>query len=91
MSAIHSTAVIDATAELAADVAIGPYSIVGAKVRIGAGSILGPHVVVGARTQLGERNRVFQFASIGEIAQERKYGGEPNTTTIGDQNVFREY
>jgi UDP-N-acetylglucosamine acyltransferase len=91
MSAIHPTAVIDPTAELAADVAIGPYSIVGANVRIGAGTVLGPHVVVAARTRLGERNRVFQFASIGEIAQDRKYGGEPTTTTIGSDNVFREY
>lgn len=91
MSAIHPTAVVDPTAELAADVAIGPYSIVGANVRIGAGTVLGPHVVVAARTRLGERNRVFQFASIGEIAQDRKYGGEPTTTTIGSDNVFREY
>lgn len=91
MSAIHPTAVIDPSAELAADVAIGPYSIVGANVRIGAGTVLGPHVVIAARTQIGERNRVFQFASIGEIAQDRKYGGEPTTTTIGSDNVFREY
>lgn len=91
MSAIHPTAVIDPSAELAADVAIGPYSIVGAKVRIGAGTVLGPHVVIAPRTQLGERNRVFQFASLGEIAQDRKYGGEPTTTTIGSDNVFREY
>jgi UDP-N-acetylglucosamine acyltransferase len=40
---------------------------------------------------MGARNRVFQFASIGEIAQDRKYGGEPTTTTIGDDNVFREF
>ena len=47
--------------------------------------------MIGARTRLGERNRIFQFASIGEIAQDRKYGGEPTTTTIGDDNTFREY
>lgn len=91
MSAIHPTAVIDPSAELATDVEIGPYSIVGAHVRIGAGTVLGPHVVVAARTRMGERNRVFQFASLGEIAQDRKYGGEPTTTTIGNDNVFREY
>ena len=73
------------------DVTIGPYSIVGADVTIGAGTVIGPHVVIGARTRLGERNRIFQFASIGEIAQDRKYGGEPTTTTIGDDNTFREY
>jgi len=91
VSRIHPTAIIDPSAKLAADVAVGPYSIVGADVEIGAGSVLGPHVVIGARTRLGERNRVFQFASIGEIAQDRKYGGEATTTTIGDDNTFREY
>ena len=91
MSRIHPTAIVEPSAELAADVAIGPYSIVGADVVIGAGSVIGPHVVIGARTRMGERNRVFQFASIGEIAQDRKYGGEPTSTTIGDDNTFREY
>jgi len=91
LSRIHPTAIVEPSAELAADVAIGPYSIVGADVVIGAGSVIGPHVVIGARTRMGERNRVFQFASIGEIAQDRKYGGEPTSTTIGDDNTFREY
>jgi len=91
MSRIHPTAIVDPSARLAPDVAIGPYSIVGADVEIGAGSVLGPHVVIGARTRMGARNRVFQFASIGEIAQDRKYGGEATTTTIGDDNTFREY
>ena len=91
MSRIHPTAIVEPSAELASDVAIGPYSIVGADVVIGAGSVIGPHVVIGARTRMGERNRIFQFASIGEIAQDRKYGGEPTSTTIGDDNTFREY
>lgn len=91
MTRIHPTAIVDPGAELAADVEIGPYSIVGADVVIGAGTVVGPHVVIGARTRLGERNRIFQFASIGEIAQDRKYGGEPTTTTIGHDNTFREY
>ncbi|MFO1412876.1 MAG: acyl-ACP--UDP-N-acetylglucosamine O-acyltransferase [Burkholderiales bacterium] len=91
MSRIHPTAIVDPSARIAADVEIGPYTIVGADVTIGAGSVLGPHVVIGARTRMGERNRVYQFASIGEVAQDRKYGGEPTTTTIGDDNTFREY
>jgi len=88
---IHPTAIVDPTAKLAPDVAVGPYSIIGPDVGIGSGSVIGPHVVIGARTRLGERNRVFQFASIGEIAQDRKYGGEPTTTTLGDDNVVREF
>lgn len=88
---VHPTAIVDPSARLAPDVAVGAYTIVGPDVVIGEGSVLGPHVVIGARTTLGRRNRVFQFASIGEIAQDRKYGGEPTTTTIGDDNTFREY
>jgi len=91
MSEIHATAIVDASARVAEDVTIGPYSIVGPDVTVGAGCVLGPHVVIGARTRLGKRNRIFQFASIGEIPQDRKYGGEATTTTIGDDNTFREY
>ena len=91
MSRIHPTAIVDPSAKLAPGVEIGPYSIVGPQVVIGEATVIGPHVVIAARTTLGKRNRVFQFASIGEIAQDRKYGGEPTTTTIGDDNTFREY
>jgi UDP-N-acetylglucosamine acyltransferase len=88
---IHQTAIVDPSARLAPDVSVGPYSIIGPDATIGSGSVIGPHVVIAARTRMGERNRVFQFASIGEIAQDRKYGGEPTTTTIGSDNTFREY
>ena len=91
MADIHPTAIVDPTARLAGDVTVGAYSIVGADVELGTGCTLGPHVVIAARTTLGARNRVFQFASIGDIAQDRKYGGEPTRTVIGDDNVFREY
>ena len=91
MTGIHPTAIVDASANLAPDVAIGAYSIIGPDVTIGEGSVIGPHAVIGARTRLGKRNRIFQFASIGEISQDRKYGGEATTTTIGDDNTFREY
>lgn len=91
MAIVHPTAIVDATAELADDVTIGAYAILGRNVRIGEGSIVGPHAVIAARTTLGKRNHVFQFASIGEIPQDRKYAGDPTTTAIGDDNVFREY
>jgi UDP-N-acetylglucosamine acyltransferase len=91
MPRLHPTAQVDARAELAADVEIGAYSIVGKDVRIGAGSAVGPHVVITGRTTIGKRNRIFQFASIGDIPQDRKYGGEPTALTIGDDNVVREY
>jgi len=88
---LHPTALIDAGAQVADDVEVGAYSIVGADVRIGAGTRIGPHAVVTGRTTIGARNRIFQFASVGEIPQDRKYGGEPTTTTLGDDNVVREF
>jgi UDP-N-acetylglucosamine acyltransferase len=91
MPRIHATALVDAKAELAADVEVGAYSIVGPDVVVGAGSVVGPHVVLTGRTTIGERNRIWQFTSIGEIPQDRKYGGEPTATAIGDDNVIREF
>jgi UDP-N-acetylglucosamine acyltransferase len=91
MLRIHATALVDPKAELAADVAVGPYSIIGPHVKVGAGTVIGPHVVLTGRTSLGARNHLFQFTSIGDIPQDRKYAGEPTTTTIGDDNVFREF
>ena len=91
MARIHPSAIVDRGAELDDGVEVGPFSVVGARVRIGAGTTVGPHVVIDGATTVGERNRIFPFASIGLISQDRKYGGEPVTTTIGDDNVIREY
>ena len=91
MPRIHSTAQVDAGAKLADDVEVGAFSVVGPHVVLGAGTVIGPHAVVTGRTTMGARNRVFQFTSIGEIPQDRKYAGEPTTTVIGDDNVIREY
>ena len=91
MPRIHPTAQIDAGAKLAADVEVGAFSIIGPHVVLGDGTVIGPHAVITGRTTMGARNRVFQFTSIGEIPQDRKYSGEPTTTTIGDDNVIREY
>ena len=91
MPRVHSTALVDPAAELAADVEVGPFSVVGPHVKVGAGTAIGPHAVVTGHTTIGARNRIFQFSSIGEIPQDRKYTGEPTTTVIGDGNVIREY
>jgi UDP-N-acetylglucosamine acyltransferase len=91
VSRIHSTALVDAGARIAGDVAIGAYAIVGPHVEIGPGTDVGPHAVITGHTTLGARNRIFQFASVGEIPQDRKYGGEPTRTEIGDDNVIREF
>jgi UDP-N-acetylglucosamine acyltransferase len=91
MARIHPTALVEAGAKLADDVEIGPYTTIGAEVAIGAGTRVASHVVIRGRTTIGERNRIFQFASIGEIPQDRKYTGEPTLLTIGDDNVIREF
>lgn len=87
---IDSRAIIDPSAKLADDVEVGPWSIVGPDVEIGAGTVIGPHVVVNGPTRIGENNRIFQFASVGEECQDKKYAGEPTTLVIGDNNVIRE-
>jgi len=88
---VHPTAIVAASAQLASDVVIGPYTVVGAHTAIGEGTSIGPHVVIADRTSLGRNNRVFQFASVGEIPQDRKYTGDPTRTVIGDDNVIREF
>jgi len=91
MPNIHPQALVDPRAELADDVEVGAFSIIGPQVKIGAGSVISPHVVLTGNTTLGRNNRLFQFCSIGEISQDKKYRGEPVTTTIGDNNTIREY
>lgn len=88
---IDSRAIVSPRAELASDVEVGPFAIIGADVELGPGTVVGPHAVVQGPTRLGTGNRIYQFASIGEAPQDRKYRGEPTRLEIGDRNVFREY
>jgi len=90
MSRIHPTALVDPSARLADDVEVGAFSIVGPKVTIGSGCWIGSHVVLTGRTTLGRNNRIFQFASIGEEPQDKKYAGEDTELVIGDDNTVRE-
>ena len=87
---IHPSALVSPEARLAADVTVGPFSIIGPGVEIGPRSVVGPHVVINGLTRMGAENQVFQFASIGEPPQDKKYKGEPTRLEIGDRNVFRE-
>jgi len=91
MTRIHPTALVDAAAQLAGDVEIGPYSIVGPHVEIGAHTSIGPHVVIHGHTRIGAHNRIFQFSSLGEIPQDKKYNAEPTRLEIGDNNTIREF
>ena len=88
---IDARAVVSPQAELAADVEVGPFSVIGAHVRIGARTRIASHVVIKGPTTLGADNQVFQFASIGDAPQDKKYQGEPTRLEVGERNVFREY
>lgn len=87
---ISNTAIIDNSAKIAENVTISHYAIIGPNVEIGEGSWIGPHAVVNGPTKIGRNNKIFQFASIGECPQDKKYNGEPTRLEIGDNNVFRE-
>jgi len=87
---IHPTAIVASDAVIGDKVTIGAYSVIGAHVEIGSGTIVGPHVVINGPTKIGSDNHIFQFASIGDAPQDKKYNGEPTRLEIGDRNVIRE-
>ncbi len=91
MAHLHPTAIVHPGAELAADVTVGPYVVIGEHVRIGAGTTVGPHTVIEGRTTIGCDNRIFQFCSLGAVPQDKKYAGEPTELHIGDRNTIREF
>lgn len=87
---IDSRAIIDPKAIIAEDVEVGPWSYIGPDVEIGPGSVIHSHVVIKGPTRIGKNNQIFQFASVGEDCQDKKYNGEPTHLEIGDNNVIRE-
>ena len=91
MSLIHETAIVSAEASIHPSVTVGPYSIIDADVSIGADTVIGPHCVIRGGTTIGERNHIFQFSSVGEDPQDKKYAGEPTQLIIGNGNTIREY
>ena len=88
---VHPTAIVTPGAKLHPSVEVGPYAVIGPRVEIGAGTTVGPHAVIEGRTRLGERNKVFQFASVGAQPQDLKYAGEDSALEIGDENLIREF
>lgn len=88
---IDPRAVIDPSARIADGVSIGAFSVIGARVEIDEGTWIGPHVVINGPTRIGKHNRIFQFASVGDAPQDKKYAGEETWLEIGDNNLIREY
>ena len=88
---IHPTAIIDPKAELDSSVTVGAYSVIGANVKVDAGTTIASHVVLQGPTTIGKNNQIFQFSSLGEAPQDKKYRDEPTTLEIGDNNTIREF
>jgi len=88
---IHDSAIVSPKARIAEDVTIGAYSIIGDGVEIGSGSRIDGHVVINGPTTIGKNNHIYQFASIGDDPQDKKYANEPTRLQIGDGNTIREF
>ena len=88
---IDPRAVVDPAAEVDEGVSIGPFSVIGPGVSIGSGTWVGPHVVIRGNCRIGRENRIYQFASIAEDPQDKKYANEETFLEIGDRNTIREY
>ena len=91
MTNIHATAIVTPGAEIADDVAIGPYCVIGENVKLSEGVRLKSHVVVDGHTNVGPGTVIYPFSSIGSPPQDLKYGGEPSVLQIGANNVIREH
>lgn len=89
---IHSTAVVDASANIDEGVSIGPFSIIGPDVNVGRDTVIGAHVVIVRNTSIGPNNYIYQFCSIGDDPQDKKFSGEADSVLeIGANNCIREF
>jgi UDP-N-acetylglucosamine acyltransferase len=88
---IHPTAIVHPKAEIAENVSVGPYSIIGEKVTIGDGCRIESSVLIDGETTLGKNNRIFHGAAIGSLCQDLKYRGERTFVRIGNGNTIREF
>jgi UDP-N-acetylglucosamine acyltransferase len=89
---VHPTAQVDPQAELAGDIEIGAFAVIGAGVRLGAGCKIASHAVIKCGVELGQRCRVAEHAVLGGDPQDLNF--QPDTSSrvvIGDDNVLREF
>ena len=91
MTRIHASAIVDPRAELANDVQVGPFSVIGPDVAIESGTSIESHVVITGHTRIGRNNRIYSFCTLGDIPQDKKYAGEPTELRIGEGNTIREF
>jgi UDP-N-acetylglucosamine acyltransferase len=90
---IDPRAIVHPKTTIGAGVSIGPWALIGADVEIGEDTWIGPQVVICGPTRIGRGNKIYQFCSIGDDPQDKKYQGERTETRleIGDRNTIREY
>ncbi len=80
----------DPRAEIADDVEIGPFCVIGPQVRIGRGTRLENNVTLMGRVDIGEHNHIFPNCVIGGHPQDISYRGTDTCVVIGDHNIIRE-
>lgn len=88
---IHATALVDPKAQLAEDVSIGAYSVIGPDVVIGTGTQIGAHTIIEGHATIGADNIIGHHILLGGVPQDKKYAGEPTQLVIGDRNTIREF
>lgn len=91
---IHPSAIIGKEVELAADVSVGPFTVVTGRVRIAKGTKIESHIQIGnpyGIVEIGENNHILSGAMVGGQPQDVSYKGEPTKLIIGSGNVIREF
>ncbi|HET8712695.1 MAG TPA: acyl-ACP--UDP-N-acetylglucosamine O-acyltransferase [Gemmatimonadales bacterium] len=88
---IHRTALVDPTAELGADVSVGPYCVIGPKVTVGDRCTIAGHTVIERNTRVAENVKIGYGTIIGNDPQDLKYKGEETWVEIGGGTIIREY
>lgn len=94
MPTIHPTAVVDRRAELADDVQIEPYAIIGAGVTLGAGTIVYSHSIIHGLTVIGAGCKIGPAAYVGLDPQHLDFLTKPDKPQtwleVGDRTIIRE-
>ena len=90
-SKIHATAIVDAKAELAADVEVGPWVLIGPHCHIESGTVLAPRVTLESHVKLGKNVHIGIGSVLGGLPQDLKFKGEETWVEIGDGSTIREY
>jgi UDP-N-acetylglucosamine acyltransferase len=91
MKNIHPTALVNPAAKLGDNIIVGPFALIESDVEIGNDCIIGPHSVIYNGARLGDRVKIFQGASVANLPQDLKFGGEKTLFIIGDDTVVREF